>query len=71
MVVMGTMFSNVESEAQRVEVNCVPLSEVRWAGTPKRATQVVQKAAATSEAAMVERGAASSQREVWSAMVSR
>ena len=69
MVVMETMFSKVESEDHRVEVNCVPLSKVSWAGTSR--AEMKEKAAVTFGAKMVEREVASSQREVRSTMVSR
>jgi len=56
---------------QRVEVNCVPRSDVRRPGTPKQATQVAMKASAQVAASIPARGMASGQQLDRTTMVKR
>jgi hypothetical protein len=60
----------LQKDIHVAEVNWAPLSDVRVSGTPKCATQVERKASTQEIDAIPFTGAASSQREVRSIIVS-
>ena len=61
----------VHRAVHRLDVNCVPLSEVMTEGTPNRWIQPEKRAAAQSAAAVLLSGTASGQRVVRSTTVKR
>ena len=69
MVMMWWMPRRAQSCCHVADVNCVPLSEVRVAGTPNLATQDYMKAAAHMLAVISFRGTASNHLVVLSIIV--
>ena len=71
MVVLWCVPMTSQSRAHSAEVNWAPWSDVRWAGTPKRATHWLMRASLQVSVSMLARGTASSSLLDLSMMVNR